>query len=306
MLKHTARKRAAVLLAPLVWLVAGLALLASSLQGQASSSVPRDPHPIPALNVCEAVGPAFVHAGCRYTTADPNADLKALVQAYWKMDEFSDGSGAVTRADSGPNGLHLTDNNTVASGTGHVYTNAADVETDNSEYFSRASSAPIQFGDVDWTLMQWVKFETINVGLGVALFGKENVAGTQIEVEGYINAAGLQPKLFVATGSGAAGTELVSSPAAVAGLWELWFFWHDNAANTINIQKNNGVPTSTALTVTPGTNAHGFAFGRLGERVGVYVAFDALLGPGAKFSAVLTSDQRLRLFNGGAGLALYP
>ena len=76
--------------------------------------------------------------------------------SYWKLDETSDGSGAVTRNDSHSTN-HLTDNNTTASGTGKINA-GVDFERTNSEYLSRADNASLSpTSDISFNF--WVNFE---------------------------------------------------------------------------------------------------------------------------------------------------
>ena len=81
-------------------------------------------------------------------------DLTNL-KAFWSLNESSDGSGAVTRED-----LHgtndLTDNNTVASGTGLVYSNAADLEVSSGEFLRVTDNEDLTIGDNDCTIVAWV------------------------------------------------------------------------------------------------------------------------------------------------------
>src|SRR3989337_2059972 len=67
--------------------------------------------------------------GQKYGGADPNADLKALTDAWWSFNG--------TPNDSGPNALHLTPVNSPTYGTGHVYAQAANLVAASSQYFKR-------------------------------------------------------------------------------------------------------------------------------------------------------------------------
>ena len=88
--------------------------------------------------------------------------LKDNLVSYWKLDETSDGSGAVTRVDShGSN--DLTDNNTTPSATGKL-NNCCDFELSNSEYLNIADGT--QSGlDIsgDMSFFGWVQFESAGV-----------------------------------------------------------------------------------------------------------------------------------------------
>ena len=86
--------------------------------------------------------------------------------AFWELEEASG-----TRNDAhGSN--HLTDNNTVAQGTGKVG-NCADFELDNSEYLSIADNAALSVGDEDFTIQAWFNIEA-NPGFRQGIVGKSS------------------------------------------------------------------------------------------------------------------------------------
>src|SRR3990167_8093050 len=73
--------------------------------------------------------------------------------SYWKFDEASgnaaDSQGSET----------LTNNATITYSAGAL-NNAADLVAASSQYFSRASNANLQTGDIDYTISCWVKLTT--------------------------------------------------------------------------------------------------------------------------------------------------
>lgn len=102
--------------------------------------------------------------------------------AYWPMDEFSDGTGAVQREDS-VGTLTLTDNGTVASATG-VKENAADLELSNSGEYLSAESAG--YGGLRsfstnqaFTLTGFVRFETVASAVNQQVVSRFNTTGNQ-------------------------------------------------------------------------------------------------------------------------------
>lgn len=83
----------------------------------------------------------------------------------WHLQETSTGTGAVTRYDSSGNGNHLTDNNTIASGTGKIG-QGADMELSNSEYLSITDAAQTGLEVQDFTFTGWLKLEQLPSTVG--------------------------------------------------------------------------------------------------------------------------------------------
>ncbi len=78
---------------------------------------------------------------------------------YWKLDEASDGTSAVTRNDSSGNGNNLTDNNTVTSTQGK-FGKAGDFEVNSTEFLSISDASQ---SDLDlatyFTIAWWMNAE---------------------------------------------------------------------------------------------------------------------------------------------------
>lgn len=93
---------------------------------------------------------------------DTGGTLTTSLVSYWKLDESSNGTGAVTRNDSKATN-HLTDNNTTPSATGKVSL-GADFTPANSEYLSIADAS--QSGlDItgDMSIAGWVNVDTFDL-----------------------------------------------------------------------------------------------------------------------------------------------
>jgi len=215
--------------------------------------------------------------------------------SYWKLDEASG-----TRADShGTN--TLTDNNTVASGTGKI-NNAADFEFSNGlESLSHTSNTDLQTGDIDFTITAWVNLESgPNNYNGIVT--KDGAAGRDYFLV-YDNV--VSHFIFYCRRS---ATD-VKAEATTFGVPSLstWYFiaaWHDATADTVNIQINNGAVNSTAsggALDSPTTIA--FHIGAAAWGVGT--EFDGLIDEVGFWKRVLSSQDRTDLYNAGAGLA-YP
>lgn len=174
----------------------------------------------------------------RYNTADgfpvsavfPDPLTVGLV-SYWKLDEISG-----TRNDSwGSN--HLTDNNTVTSAAGVVNT-AAQFTAPNLEYLSIADNPSLSVSDIDFTICARVKLDSkggfrslVNKGLGNAA-DTEHILDYSSASDRFRFLVANNPTLTIVSANS------LGSPSV--GTWYFIVVWHDSAANTINIQVNNG------------------------------------------------------------------
>jgi hypothetical protein len=230
------------------------------------------------------------------SSVPPSLLLTNLV-SHWTLNEASG-----TRFDSVlASGNNLTDNNAVTQAAGKVG-NAAQFTAVNSESLSRASNASLQIGDIDFTIAAWVYLDTL---IDMALISKDMSGGGKREFDlEFLHGATdkFRMRLFRAVDSSIAINDTtVISPAT----WYYVIGWHDAAADTMNIQVNNGSVVSAAtggalqaasdgdwyLGARQFTGAQAFTNGRLNQ-----VSF---------WKRVLTANQRTALYNGGNGVT-YP
>lgn len=211
--------------------------------------------------------------------------LPGLV-AWWKLDEASG-----SRADSGPNGLTLTDNNTVGSAVGLVG-NAADFEAGDTEFLSRPSEAALQMGDIDFTLACLAKFESVPGAGGRTLIAKWLIGGNHREYVLLWEGTRLK---FGVSSNGTANT-LLSADALGEPAVDTWydiFGWHDAAGDTINIQVNGGTVDSTAYSSGVHSDTSDLNLGALNGTATYY--HDGLMDETLICKAVLTAPQRAQL-----------
>lgn len=231
-----------------------------------------------ALNVQMSAWPAAVSG----------FDKTGLV-AWWSLDETSG-----TRNDShGTN--HLADGNTVLYGTGKI-SNAADFEATNSEYLYLADNAALSMGDIDFTLVAWVKFESSTADMIV--LSKYDYGASQREYQVLVNASN---RVFLYVSGNGTTTAYDSATGPIDGEWGFVVCWHDATANTINVQVNNGTPSSTSYSggVLDGTAT--FAIGSRFNNGTPDAFFDGLIDEVSIWKRVLTADERTWLFNSGNG-----
>jgi Concanavalin A-like lectin/glucanases superfamily len=218
--------------------------------------------------------------------------------SYWKLDEASG-----NRADSHGSNT-LTDNNTVASGTG-IINSGADFEASNSEYLSCASNSTLQTGDIDFTIQAWIYLESIAGDLMIVT--KDDDAANSrdytlsIQSSQMLWYSGAAWSVALLPGGGGGGTPIDSA-------WYHMFAWHDAAANTCNLEVRSSFNTSgaTASAGTGGgvgnTSSAVFMIGSR-EYAGYPGYFDGIIDEVALWKRVLTSGERSSLWNSGAGLS---
>lgn len=211
--------------------------------------------------------------------------------AYWKLDEFSDGSGAVSRLDSGENLLNLTDNNTTPSGSGLI-SNGADLEKTNTEFLSLAHNALIAGGPaVSWTMCGWYKPESLSVNDAIA--SKTSRWAMQV-------GASNGPSMYNYGAPAVSIQTSVATPEIMTnGVWHFLVWGYDASVGRAFLQINNGEKYEKA--VTPVADASGIFY--LGQFIGTYA--DGILDEFGRWSRVLTASETLTLYNEGLGLT-YP
>lgn len=119
----------------------------------------------------------------------------------------------------------------------------------SSQFHNIADNALVSTGDIDFTVAAWVYLDSepaANAYMGFVT--KWGAAGTREFTLAWANDATSNRYYFSVS---ADGTAEVGVRDGVYGdpttaTWVLLIGWHDAAANTINIQVNNGTPTSAA------------------------------------------------------------
>lgn len=213
---------------------------------------------------------------------------------YWPLNEASGNRTGVHA------GKVLTDNGTVSSATGLVYSTAADFELSNGdESLSRSGDSDLAAGDVDFTVACWFKLETEPADSEFRTL-VQKAGGSQFEFRLFI--AGSGGNQNVAFGTYGGGTFPSTGPLTdlVTGRWYLGIGWHDSVADIIGCQLSDGVATTTA---TGGANASGADPFRIGAGETNTLLWDGLIGPVMFWkNRILTATERYKLFNMGSGL----
>jgi Concanavalin A-like lectin/glucanases superfamily len=212
--------------------------------------------------------------------------------SYWKLDESS---GDALDA-HGTN--DLTDNNTVGSASGKI-NGARDFEAANGEYFSRADNAGLSTGDIDFTFAAWVNAESLS---GFPVVANKGWAGSGGGREWILYYRTDASRFRFAVENETAEVDANTLGAASTGTWYHVVCWHDSVNNQIGIAVNGGSADTAAYSGGVTDAAGDF---RIGASPTQSLYWDGLIDEAGFWKRVLSSAERLVLYNGGSGLA-YP
>jgi hypothetical protein len=224
-----------------------------------------------------------------WSRASSSASLTQGLTAHWQLNETSGTRNAAHGV------RHLTDNASVTSVTGKL-SNAAHFNG-TSQYLSHANHADLQTGNVDVTVAGWARWDSLTGTR--ALVSKGNLA-VAAQFEYVVESVGTELRVYVADGS-SEGMVAATSVTLTTGQWYFWVFWHDAAADTINVQVGNGTVHTTAWTTGLLASGSEFTIGRHSANPAAYFAGD-LDSISLWKGRVLTSAERTALYNGGTGL----
>ena len=228
----------------------------------------------------------------------PSTLFDGLV-AYWKLNEASDGSGAVTRADATGRGNTLTDNNTVPSAAGLVYSNALSHNRVDNDFLSVVDNSDVSVGNVDWTGALWL-YPT-NITACRWPMGKGNYDAYATLEWGFDIASS---KVLLRAGNNGGGETTVTATTLgnlSNNTWYLVIAWHDAAGDTINICVNAGAADSAACTHGLYDSTQAFRIGSDGSGRN----WEGRIGPAMLWKRVLNAGERAELYAGGAGVQLF-
>lgn len=216
------------------------------------------------------------------------------IVSYWKLDEFSDKSGAVTRADSvGTNTLIET--TAVKSITGKISLSPLFTTVGGSVLYSN-DTASLSTGDIDYTIAGWLYLTSLPA-TDASFISKYLTAGDQREYRFNVNAAGLLE--FRVSGNGTASTAVNSAVTIAAETWYYVIGWHDSVNNKIYIQVNNEIPVSADHAGGSFDSTAKFVLNQQ-DSAGTFI--DGKVDEVGFWKRVLTSKERSDLYNNGNGL----
>lgn len=219
--------------------------------------------------------------------------------AYWNLQEAS-GSRADAFDSQG-----LTDNATVTQNPGpsSIVPQAAQFTAANSEYLSHADNAALSIGDISFSVCAWVYLNSKTTFRLIASKDSSVDGGREWLLDYDSGADRFNFAIFL-NGNAAGQTNRAASSlgSPSTGTWYFIVAWRDQAGGTLNIQVNNGsVDSSSDGAGSTIDTTSEFAIGRYGG--GLYM--DGRIAAFGLWKRALTTDERTRLYNSGAGL-MYP
>ena len=218
--------------------------------------------------------------------------------SWWSLDESSDGSGAVARADSVVASANdLTDVNTTPSATGKVSL-GANLEKDNGEHFTAADDDTLDItGDI--SLSFWFNPESINIDHIV--LNKEAYPTER----GYAFKFTTANKLLFWASAASGGTESswrTTDAVIAAGNWYHFVVTVDiSVPSAVMYVNGSSVSLTTIDTSVTAIVANAASLG-IGNIAGGAVYSDGIFDEMALWSRVLTSDEVTTLYNSGNGV----
>ncbi len=213
--------------------------------------------------------------------------LDGLV-SYWKLDEAS---GNAIDAHGSNNYI---DENSVGSAAGKI--NSARVFIrDSGKRLYQPSNSSLAVGDIDFTISQWVYFNTVTNFEFLYNKSSNLVAGQEFAV--FVNT---RLAFFVRDPAGNA-SEVLSSAAIPTGQWLHVVAWHDSVANEIGLQINNASAFIQAHSTGVRTGTQEVELGaRKSQNL---FRLNGLLDEVGFWKRMLTPAERAALYNSGNGLS---
>jgi hypothetical protein len=216
--------------------------------------------------------------------------LKDNLVAVWELDEASGNAIDV----HGPHDATETDGTIGAASGPSGLSGARDLESADTEWFAVADHDDLSGADVDWAVCGWFHIESAGTRVVVS---KWLTTGNQREFQ-VLTISGILR--FTVSGNGTAATSVDDTTSLSTATWYWFCCWHDAAANTINIQLNNGTPVSIAHSTGTLNGTGNFV---LGAQSAGGSPWDGLLAQIAYWKGRYpTSDERAEIYAAGAGL----
>ena len=209
--------------------------------------------------------------------------------AYWHLDE----AGGTRLDAAGAN--DLTDHNTVTQAAG-MLGNAAQFTSANSEYLSSADTAALSMAaHLDFSITAWVYPDSKPAGDNMFILGKmiDGAAGNA-EYGMYWATATDNFRAYLSDGAGITNLQATAFGAPPLSTWVFIAEWYDAAADTWNIQVDNGAVDAVANTTGSQHTANDFAMGRIPGDNSAY--WNGRIDEVGLWKRVLTADERTTLY----------
>lgn len=226
---------------------------------------------------------------------DTGGTLTEGLIAYWNLEE----AGGTRDDQKGP--YDLTDNNTVTQAAGKKGS-ASQFTRANSEYLRIVDNAALSTGDIDFTIAAWVYLDS-KPGTHMVIASKDNVNGSGTREWILMWDADVN-RLRLSLLDASANDDNVFANAFGAVSTATWYFvvaWSDAAANTLNIQVNNGTVDSKSTAIVGNDSTAAFKIGAIGTSGSPSNFWDGRIDEVGFWKKVLTAQERADLYNTGVG-----
>lgn len=194
---------------------------------------------------------------------------------------------------------NLTDNASVGAAAGKV-AGARQFNSASSRYFSLASNATIQAGDIDFTWAGWAYLDSkTTFRLIISKYKAGSSSGFDAEYIIYYDSSADRFLFGVGNGVATVATVLANnlgSPSTAT--WYYLVCWHDSVGNTVNIQVSDGAVNSAAAAAGGHTNTGQFDLGARGLGG---LPYDGRLDEWSYWKYIPDTTERTWLYNAGAG-----
>lgn len=191
--------------------------------------------------------------------------------------------------------------NSGASWVAGLIGSAADCEATESDFLWCADNADLSMGDIDATIVAWVKPESNPaVAVAVAKWRTGGGAGNYLHNEYWLGCLSGVPQSFV-SGDGSAQTGKAWTGGALStGVWAMLAWQHDAAGNTVGISVNGAAFQTAGHTTGIFNGTSRFNIGESGLNAFQY--WDGLIDMVGVWKRALSGAEITELYNAGAGL----
>jgi len=225
----------------------------------------------------------------------PDSLLTGLV-SWWGLDQASG-----KRWDSHGN-THLTESVPLLQAVGKINSATQFIQTNFPyEYLFHGVGHGCHAGSRDFTFVCWVYLDDLqNQGIGRVGLGN---LGQNHDWLMYYQASGLDRfRFFVPNGSSFWSTTANTFGVPSINTWYFLLGQYDFSSGTLGISVNNGTLDTLAGKTSPNTTGRDLQIGRYDVDVNL---MNGRIDEPAFWSRLLTSDEKSRVYNSGAGI-FYP
>lgn len=215
--------------------------------------------------------------------------------AAWELDDLTDATGR---------GNTLTNNNSATFNTGKIG-NAVYVASASSQYLSKASSADVEMGDIDFTIGCWAYATSLGATAKHIILGKDASGQREYYLHAEDQGGGSSNYRYsFAVFSGGVEKTVIANTFGniVAGVWNCIIVWWNASTQTLSISINDGGVDNFSVGADLG--AVGTAQFRIGSRQfsGFENYWNGRIDAVHLWKRVLSPTERSEFYNSGNGI----